>query len=410
MEGSPQSTPAVNAADMALVPVAAVPSPEQGQASGRGSDAGITALNRLQLEPGQQARTGHEESRAALEMRLTSLQQEAKTQLVDLRGVLDSQMVDLASSLRAQEEVSSQLGDLRRTLKAQAQEIETLRSQELNISVRAIKESVDVFDKLGARRAQEAQVALAELQDSAALQARELHGLDVQELRAALGRAEEQLDAQGRALAELSPKALQAEFAAVMEKVEAHSNRLRELQTQAREQHEERLRVLQSWQQEQQLRIAKDGAKDASASSTEVAALHACWQEERGRLQAELTRLRQEAVAEELKAPDPFRGLLPQNMTQATPLLAVAGISSVFVGLVLAFRTRQAAPAEPASPFGVGFCLPPRATGFHQTRTGRRTHGGLTAALVAALSTSHRCTIGRIRGRGLSRFQRSCNI
>jgi len=119
---------------------------------------------------------------------------------------------------------------------------------------------------------------LAELQDSAALQARELHGLDVQELRAALSRAEEQLDAQGRALAELAPQALQAEFTAVMEKVEAHSTKLRELQAQAREQHEERLRVLQSWQQEQQLRATKDGSKDPSASSTEVAALHACWQ------------------------------------------------------------------------------------------------------------------------------------
>lgn len=301
--------------------------------------------------------------------RLAELQQESKGQLAELQVMLEAQAKELSSTLQAQQSAGSQLGDLRSLLEVQAREIDSLRSQELHIGVRAIKESVATFDKMGGRRAQELQLSLGELQDLVAAQARELQEIRAAEVPTSLGAVKETLEQQCQALMDVGPQTqeLHKALAVVRENIEAQSSRLVELRVQARDQHQERLEEMRrlragvSLQQEglmgeldahrQQL-----GQQEAAARS---------WQLERKQLQEEVARLAslppgfsRQATGEA----SPMGGRTSQR--QATTLALVAAASAGLTAVMLLLRPRGGEAPEAVRPgqqqhhFGPTFCAP----------------------------------------------------
>jgi len=346
--------------------------PGQAAPAPRLSPTGLQSLNAAQpaAPSGAQALSDARErsaiGAAKVEERLSELQQESKGQLAELQVLLETQAKELASSLRSQQEASSQLSELRSLLEAQAREIDGLRSQELHIGVRAIKESLETYDKMGARRAQEVQISLSDLQDLVGAQGRELQELRAQEVGTGLGAVKEMLDMQSQALLQVGPQTqeLRTALTVVSESVEAQAARINELRTQAREQHEERLEELRrlragmSLQQHEGLLGELDahrtlqGQQEAAARS---------WQMERMQLQEEVARLsRGGAPGADISTgihrqqtgplPSEGSGVGPGSQRQASALAMVAAASAGLTALVLLLRPRGgSAPAQQAT-------------------------------------------------------------
>lgn len=252
--------------------------------------------------------------------------------------IVCEKLMDTVNELR--QETTQEVAQLRQAIENQGEELEAVRSQDIHIALKSVKESILTNDKMDALRAQEIQVAIENLKDSLQVQGRK-----VEAIKSDYESFGSSLEEQTRKLGELLPQtqATQRSVIAVRDGVAGHSSKLEQLSNQLSAHHQESCDHME----EMRTRLAKQGQvtqlqeeldtcrkREVDVKKAHKAATYA-WKDQHEQLQNELANLQDlesDSAGGYQKGHEGPR-LLPLAIAAASGAVLVAIFGSLFQAL-----------------------------------------------------------------------------
>lgn len=270
----------------------------------------------------------------------------------DLADNLRTDAEKLATAARElREESARDVAELQLAVEAQGTRLKAMRSRDIVLDVRALRECVDNGERMDARRAEETLLALDRLDKSIVQHSTLLEELRVNEMHAGLALLQENLELHHKSLAESAPQFadVHSELREIKDAAGVHGASLQDASLRIAAQHREQVREVQQLREGLAVHSKYEGLRAALNSEVEresaeqlsrEAAVDA-WTQEKRHLENEVSRLtrRTTALAGELKkATGSHPTASNQGLGPLLPWIIAAAVGAVVALISLGCR------------------------------------------------------------------------